>query len=75
MSKTPFVIAVVPCVVVPGDGPSTALNVPLIRVEVILVMTTDPLLPGPSELQMFASALLTKEKFIDRVCVEVLPSV
>ena len=58
----------------PGAGPSTPLNVPLMRVDVMLVMMTDPLLPGPSELHVFASTLLTNENCICRVTVGVLPS-
>ena len=64
MSKTPFAIGAVPALENPGAGPSTPLNVPLMRVDVMLVMMTDPLLPGPSELHVFASTLLTNENCI-----------
>ena len=52
MSKTPFAIVAVPGLENPGAGPSTPLNVPLMRVDVMLVMMTEPLLPGPIELHV-----------------------
>ena len=51
MSNTPLVTVIVPVACVPGVGPSTAVNVPAMRVAVMLVMVTAPVLPVIAELQ------------------------
>ena len=43
----------------PGDGTSVALNVPLTRLAVMLVMTTEPLAPAPMDDHMFESEFVT----------------